>query len=227
MSDREEFSLILASSVHDMKNSVGMLLVSLEEFIHEAETQTPEQSARLATLQYEASRISGELIQLLSIYRMQGNRLPVNIEQHFVHDLFDEQVARNDMLFQTRGIQVEIDCDDNLNGYFDGELVAGVIHNVLVNSARYTKDTIRLNARKEGETLVIAVADDGPGFPKAMLEEPLNDGRGVDFTSGSTNLGLFFAAQVAALHEQKGERGKIALSNGDVLCGGTFRLYLP
>ena len=222
-----EFSLILASSVHDMKNSVGMLLASLEEFINEAEAQSDDQNKRLATLQYEASRISGELIQLLSIYRMQDNRLPLHIDEQFVVDVLDDQAARNDMLFQTRDINVITACDNDLHWYFDAELIGGVVHNVLVNCARYTKDTIKISAAVENDYLCIVIADNGGGYPKLMLEEPLVQDAGVNFQSGSTNLGLFFAAEVAAMHTQKDLKGYIQLENGGELGGGMFKLYLP
>lgn len=222
-----DFSLILASSVHDMKNSVGMLLASLEEFIAESEPQSDQQGKRLATLQYEASRISGELIQLLSIYRMQGNRLPVHIEEQFISDVLEDQVARNDMLFQTRNLTVNIDCDHDLRWFFDGELIGGVIHNVLVNCARYTKNAIELSATIDNDVLCITVADNGGGYPKMMLEEPVSEDAGVDFQSGSTHLGLYFAGKVAAMHTQNDKKGTIKLENGGKLGGGMFKLYLP
>ncbi|GAB1257310.1 HAMP domain-containing sensor histidine kinase [Aurantivibrio plasticivorans] len=222
-----DFSLILASSVHDMKNSVGMLLNSLEEYIHESDETDPAQEKRIATLQYEGSRISGELIQLLSIYRMQDQRLPVQIDENFVMDTFDDQIARNDMLFQTRGIQVDVECDDNLRWYYDNELVGGVIHNILINCARYTREKIVLAAVVENNQLCIEIADDGGGYPSAMIDAPINEDRGVSFESGSTNLGLYFASKVAALHVQNDQCGSISLANGGTLGGGRFIMRLP
>jgi K+-sensing histidine kinase KdpD len=222
-----DFSLILASSVHDMKNSVGMLLASLEEFIHDTADQLPRENKHLATLQYEASRINGELVQLLSVYRMQGNRLPVHIEENYPSDMLDDQVARNDMLLQMRGVTIEIDCDHDLRWYYDNELVGGVIHNVIVNCARYTREKIKISVSRQEDELCIAVADDGGGYPSDMIENPLvNDDR-VDFQTGSTHLGLFFAASVAGMHRQNQRRGRIQLKNNGMLGGGEFRLYLP
>ena len=222
-----DFSLILASSVHDMKNSVGMLLASLEEFVHDSVDQTPEQNKRLATLQYEASRINGELVQLLSVYRMQGNRLPVHIEECYPSDTLDDQVARNDMLLQMRNVAIEIDCDHDLRWYYDNEMVGGVIHNVLVNCARYTKSKIKIVATIDNDELCIAIADDGGGYPPDMIKNPLvNDDR-VDFQTGSTHLGLFFAASVAAMHKRDSRVGRIQLLNKGLLGGGEFRLYIP
>jgi K+-sensing histidine kinase KdpD len=231
MTDRlaqPDFSMVLASSVHDMKNSLGMLLNSLESEIRENPAQDQEQSERFAILQYEASRINGELIQLLSIYRMQNNHMPFRLDEHFLEDVLEEQLARNDMLFTTRSIDVDIDCDPDQAWFFDDELVGSVIHNILVNGARYSKEKMCLSAKVDNGQLVIGIADDGAGFPDMMLECPqkLMD-KSVDFEEGSTHLGLYFAQCVAMLHQQGDNVGCIRLSNDSPLGGGLFELVLP
>lgn len=222
-----DFSLVLASSVHDMKNSLGMLLNSLEVLIRDNSPKDEEQVKQFATLQYETSRINGELIQLLSIYRMENDRLPLNVDEHFVIDTLEEQLARNHMLFETRGVDVQINCDKDLNWYYDGELVGGVIHNVLVNCARYTNAKLLLNAEVVDNALCIFIADDGQGYPESMIHAPQENNMGVSFASGSTNLGLFFASEVAKMHFQDGVCGRIELKNSGPLGGGVFKLYLP
>jgi K+-sensing histidine kinase KdpD len=231
MTDRlaqPDFSMVLASSVHDMKNSLGMLLNSLESEIQANPAKDSAQAERFAILQYEASRINGELIQLLSLYRMQNNHMPFRLDEHFVIDTLEDQLARNDMLFQTRNISVEIDCDPDLAWYFDDELVGSVIHNILVNGARYSKNSMLLCASIENNQLHFAIADDGEGYPPMMLEcpEKLLD-KSVDFEEGSTHLGLYFAQCVAMLHQQGDQHGCIRLSNQSPLGGGLFELILP
>ncbi|GLS26100.1 sensor histidine kinase [Marinibactrum halimedae] len=222
-----DFSLILASSVHDMKNSLGMLLHSLEEAIADTPVQSERQARQFATLQYEASRINGELIQLLSIYRMQENRMPIVIDDCYLEDVIEEQVARNHMLFETRGVQVEVDCDSDLNWYFDGELVGSVINNILVNCARYSKEKILVNAAIVDEVLELRISDDGFGYPDVMLEAPAALSQSAGFESGSTNLGLFFAVKVATMHTRGEMGGEVKLSNNSVLGGGEFLLRIP
>jgi len=223
----DDFSLILASSVHDMKNSVGMLLASLEEFIGDSSHFNGDQQRQLGILQYESSRISGELIQLLSIYRMQDDRLPLTLGKHYVVDMISEQVARNDMLFHTQNIVIDIDCDDDCYWYYDESLVAGVIHNVLINCARYTKSKIAITVKQKTECLEIKISDDGGGFPESMIAEPEKYRQAVNFTTGSTDLGLFFAHKVASLHKKNALSGYISLENGGPLGGGCFSLMLP
>jgi len=221
-----DFSLVLASSVHDMKNSLTMLLSSLEEVIESTPVQNDVQSAQFATLQYEASRINSELIQLLSIYNMQQQRLSLHIDEVYVIDTLEEQLARNDMLFKTRNIRVEIHCDDDLAWFYDNDLIGNVIHNILINAARYTQEKIRLSASIKDQQLMIDIADDGQGFPDAMLSAASLES--VAKNGGdSTQLGLFFAAKVAGLHQQNERSGHIHLTNGPPLGGGVFTIYLP
>src|SRR5690606_37607816 len=137
MTDSEDatvdFAFVLASSVHDMKNSLGMLLSTLSSMREQSPLQSSEQAKTYAVLEYEAARINNELVQLLSLYRMQHERLPVQIDEHHIIDILDEQVARNEVLFEARKITLTIDCDDSLRWYFDSELIGGVINNILVN----------------------------------------------------------------------------------------------
>lgn len=222
-----DFSLVLASSVHDMKNSLGMLLNTIEGVIADTPAQNEEQAKRFACLQYESSRINVELIKLLSIYNMQNERLPLNIDEHYVIDTLEEQVARNHMLFETRNIDIELMCDEDLNGYFDAELVGGVVHNVLVNCARYSKKKLQICAQTDGDGVIIAINDDGEGYPASMLSAPDKVDAGVSFSNGGTNLGLFFAYKVAAMHCTKGVCGRVELANNGPLGGGVFKLHIP
>lgn len=230
MTDNEtpfDFAFVLASSVHDMKNSVGMLLSTVASIMEKAPAQDIEQAKAYAALEYEAARINGELIQLLSLYRMQHEQLLVQIDEHHLVDVLEEQLARNDMLFQTRGITLTLNCDEDLSWYFDGELIGGVINNILVNCARYCRTRLEISVQRQDKMLCISIADDGVGYPQTMLTAPLEVNAGVSFSTGSTNLGLLFAHRVAHLHQSKGVYGFIRLINNGPLGGGVFNLFLP
>ncbi|MFT5084760.1 MAG: K+-sensing histidine kinase KdpD [Lentisphaeria bacterium] len=222
-----DFSLVLASSVHDMKNSVGMLLASLESLIEESPPTTQVQSKRFSTLQYEASRINGELIQLLTIYRMQNEFLPVRIDEHYVIDVLEDQVARNHMLMETGDIELVMRCNENLHWYYDLDLIGSVIHNIVVNCVRYTKSVISISADVADDLLCIIVADDGPGYPDHMLQKPAGLVEDAEVNEGNTHLGLYFAEKIAQMHKQNNRHGFIKLENGGELGGGVFKLYIP
>jgi hypothetical protein len=54
-----QFSDILASIIHDMKNSLGMVINTLDEFASENNFQ---ENSKLATLQHESKRLNNNLI---------------------------------------------------------------------------------------------------------------------------------------------------------------------
>lgn len=222
-----DFSTILAASVHDMKNSVGMLIASLEGVMDDMPPANEVQSRRFSTLHYEASRISGDLVQLLTLYRMQNSLLPVRIDEHYVLDIFDDQIARNDKLLESAGINMKVDCDDNLNWYFDLDLIGSVVHNILINCARYTKSALSIAAEVRDDMLRISINDDGPGFPTEMLEKSAGQLEEDEVRSGKTHLGLHFAQQIASAHKQNNRCGYIKLSNGGSLGGGLFEIFIP
>ncbi|BFM07566.1 sensor histidine kinase [Halioxenophilus aromaticivorans] len=223
----DDFSLILAASVHDMKNSLGMLLGSLDEVISEMDPANQRQAKQFTTLQYEASRISAELVQLLSVYRMQKQRLPVTIDEQYVIELLEDQITRNETLFTMQGITVHLDCAEDLVWYFDGEMVAAVINDALVNASRYTKDKILVSAQITDQCLEVRISDNGPGFPRAMLGAQTADYEAQEFDRHRTNLGLYFASQIAKRHKRNDITGRLELLNAGRLPGGELVLILP
>lgn len=221
-----DFSMVLASSVHDMKNSLGMLLNSLEEVITETPPQSEGQKRNFSVLKYEASRINSELIQLLTIYRFKEDKLPFHLDENYISDTFEDQIARNDGLFEIRGIELSVDCDPDLAWFYDNELVGNVIHNVLINSSRYAKSKVHLSAAVKEDHLNISIEDDGTGFPDFMLDvvSPEDPSK---LSINNTQLGLFFAGKIAHFHHKGDSRGYIKLENGGKLGGGVFKISLP
>ncbi|GGY72609.1 sensor histidine kinase [Cellvibrio zantedeschiae] len=222
-----DFSFVLASSVHDMKNSLGMLLNTLADVMHEYPPQNDAHAKSYAVLEYEAARINSELIQLLSLYRLDHDKVRAHIDECIVADVLSEQVARNYALLQTRAIDLVLECDEALTGYFDCDLVGGVINNILVNCARYSKSKLKLSAEKTPEGVCITIEDDGPGYPEHMLNASTFSETKGSFAGGRPHLGLMFANRVALMHKSKSQQGFIRLNNESSLGGGCFKLFLP
>lgn len=223
---KPDFSMVMASSVHDMKNSLSMLLHSLEQ-ISEELPEEMKTSGKVATLQYEAERVNNDLIQLLGVYRLENDKLSMHIDEHYIRDFLEELAARYEVLLNSRNITLTIECDDDLVGYFDRDMVAGIINNTLTNAARYTHDKITLKAYSDDHHTLLEVSDNGHGYPDSMCDAPGKVFKGIDFETGSTSLGLYFAYQVAKLHKQGDQTGSIALKNGGELGGGIFQITLP
>ncbi len=220
-----DFSTILASTIHDMKNSIGMVLNSLEEVISESDGGFS--ADRASQIQYEARRVNDNLIQLLTLYKVENDRLGVNITEHDVLDFLEESALHGKSMLDYRGITIDIDCEPDLYWYFDRELMAGVVNNALDNAVRYTRDRLRLVASVNDGELVIELEDNGRGFPDSMLVSSEPGVGKVDFHTGRTGLGLYFSSLVAGLHRNRQRVGYIEQRNGGELGGGIFSIHLP
>ncbi len=222
-----DFATVLASSVHDMKNSITMLMDTVDVFFQNSPPQNEEQEQQFSTLQYYSSRVKNDLIHLLGLYRLQQKNMPVHIEEYVIEDLFDEQIAYSDVMLQTKHINVDVKCDEDATWYMDYDLMSGVINNIIINALKYAQTNLSLSFYQQDGYGCIEIADDGKGYPPAMLNDPQHYKQSVNFNSGSTSLGLYFAAQVANLHRRQDHRGFITLANGGPLGGGVFTIHIP
>jgi len=227
MSDNDHisFSTILASSIHDMKNSLGVVLSSVDELVNSVGDSLP--SAQLGKLQFEAHRVNDNLVQLLALYKMEKQGLALNIDEYFVQDFLEEVMVAEKAVMTTRRIELELRCAGDLAWYFDRDLIAGALKNAVNNAVRYASTKVLITAEETSHYLVLSVNDDGKGFADGILADDRQQGHGVNFSSGNTGLGLYFTSRVAALHKNKARRGAVELSNGHELGGACFSIKLP
>jgi len=221
------FSIILASTVHDMKNSLGMMLEALNQVFEDIpDDRSQKISPQYGVVQYESSRVNSSLMQLLALYKIENNQLPFNPGYHNLFDFVEEQTMAHLPLFEAKGFSVKIDVDPEIEVVFDEALMAMVVTNIIGNAIRYAHSELLINVEfNAGTTLVIS--DDGPGYPAPMLELAGDYIQGINQSSGSTGLGLFFADKVAGLHQHDNNSGRISLSNGGQLGGGVFKITIP
>ena len=230
MDYKMDFSDILASTLHDTKNSIGLLFNTLEEIISQCKTQSCESYQGFYMLQYEIKRLNNNLIRLLSLYKATKDQFQINVDYHSVLEFIEDVIMQNEPVLNSRGIEVELECPEELFWTFDRGLLSGVVDNIINNAFRYTKEKLRISAREESGYMAIYIEDDGPGYPDCMLfdgEQPGNYGREINFNTGSTGLGLYFSTLVAKSHTNKQREGFVSITNGGSYGGGVFAIHIP
>lgn len=222
-----DMATFLASSAHDMKNSISLLIRGLDGILGSDDAKHLAVYNDLAQMTYEAKRVNGNLIQLLTLYKIGQNIYPFDPQPVALGEFIDLISAQSAALLRSQGVTLEHDCEPDLYWDFDEDLVAGVIGNAFNNAIHYTRDRIRLSAAQVNGGLELRIEDNGGGYPRHMLEQCADGMRGVDFADGSTGLGLYFSAIVARMHRHRADCGQIRLENGGALGGGCFILRLP
>ena len=115
--------------------------------------------------------------------------------------------------FSTRGVTVRADGEQVVRG--DPTRLRQAVSNLVENALRHGTHVV-LEAREDGEQVVLLVTDDGPGLPGEV--DPF--ARGAS-TSGSTGYGLWLARAVAEAHG-----GSLDVA-GEPGTGARLRLSLP
>jgi len=227
-----ELFLFLASTAHDMKNSVSVLSGTLESLLVGASPETESAYPQMAHMLYQTKRLNDNLIQLLALYKQVGKpEYPFDIQSLEMGNLIEQVVAAERVLLMSKGITLETDFDPALIWHFDEDLIIGVLGHAINNAINYTKDKIRITIVKMEHCLEIRVEDNGRGYPAAMLEagaSAMSGVRaGVNFLTNSTGLGLYFSSEVAKMHKHRERSGSLRLENGGAYGGGCFVLSLP
>jgi signal transduction histidine kinase len=224
-----DYSTLLAHSIHEVKNSLNMLLNSVDHVLSSTDGYDTDANKVLSQIQYEGKRVNDDLVGLLAIYRINNKQYNANIDEYSVYDFLQENIAQHEVMFRHRGIEHKLVCDENLYGFFDRDLITGVLSNVINNLYKYTKNKLSITAFKEDGYLVIKIKDNGPGYPEHMMvsHDENQHQNNISFEKANTGLGLYFSKLAAELHKNKGKHGYVTTTNDGIDGGGCFSIYLP
>ncbi len=229
-----ELFLFLASTAHDMKNSISVLTGTLEGLLAGADDQEVNHPAypQLAQMLYQTKRLNDNLIQLLALYKQVGKpEYPFDPRPQHIGELVQQVASQAKVLLESKKIILQADFPQDMVWTFDEDLIIGMLTQAINNAVRYTHDTIRIAVAENEGFLEIRVEDNGAGFPQSMIDagESAMSGNtaGVNFMTNSSGLGLYFASEVAKMHKYRQRTGSIRLENGGKLGGGVFMVRLP
>ena len=227
-----ELFMFLASTVHDMKNSISVLSGTLENLLAVPASAPSAEYGQMAQMLYQTKRLNDNLIQLLALYKEVGKPgFPFDPMPRSVRELVEQATGQVRILLQSRGIALDLDFAPDAIWTLDEDLIIGVLVHAINNAIRYTRDRIRLSVKIDGDYLELRVEDNGDGFPQSMLDAGVSamaaQRSSVNFISNSSGLGLYFSSEVAKMHKHRQRSGSIALENGGTLGGGCFVLRLP
>ena len=218
------FPAILASSVHDIKNSLTTLraLLSKLEAIH----QSPKPN-EFKQLEFETNRMNNSLMQLLTLYKIDLSQFSLAIDEHRAADILEDIVAQQSTLLALSNIELITECDSELFCYCDSTLISNALCTLVNNSQRYCLGKVLISVTQEDDYIVFCIEDDGKGYPENLISSDYKQLPQLDVVTGNTGLGLFFAETIAQLHVQGKKRGFIITDNNSQLGGARFKLYLP
>ena len=223
-----DFSTLMVSTVHDMKNVIAAVSQAYESLLAEM-PEALQRSPQARLIEQEALRLDAMLMQLLGLYKLEHGQLLLQPVYYRLDELFEDLHIRHRELLEYRNIDFQVNvAEADLEAYFDVSLIGTVLDNALGNALNFCKKTIRLHAQREENGVLLSVSDDGEGYPSSLLGEVRDkESSSIDRNTGSTGLGLYFAANIIALHDQDERPARLDLTNDGPLSGACMKIWLP
>jgi len=204
---------MLAALAHDFRTPLTVISGRLEML---ADSSADAREALAAAL-----RLDRMMSDLVGAARIEAGMLAPAIESV---DLVDVVASADDRLARPPGITLSRAIPADLPFVAaDPVLLQHVLTNLLDNALRHARARVTLTARRDGDTVAVCVADDGPGVPEgeqARIFERFARAEGGDRSSGS-GLGL---AIVKGFAEAMGMTVHLGTAPGG---GAAFTLTIP
>lgn len=216
---------LLALLSHELRNPLAPIVAAVRLLKMRANGQP---SGELDIIERQAHHLVRLVDDLLDVARLTRGKVglrcaPVGMANviaravEMMRPLVDER--HHALLVEVANVGLVVDGDENR--------LAQVVSNLLSNAAHYTPSGghIAVVVRRDGETVVIAVSDDGVGIaPEALsrIFELFVQGSNRSSGEGGLGLGLVVVKEVVELHG-----GTVSVANGVAGRGTTFTVRLP
>ncbi len=206
---------MLAGLLHDLKTP--MTIISGYAQLMAAMDDPAQRDRYVEQIQRQFDLMAGMAREVLAFARGDTDLV---IRKVYVHRFAEELSTQLGAAVQGRGIDFEVDARYDGIAYFDEQKLMRVFHNLTSNAIEAMPDGghLRVTIDKEGDDLVWAVRDTGPGIPdqvRGRLFELFATGR-----KGGTGLGLAIVKRIIDDHH-----GTIRPETGP--SGTTFVIRMP
>jgi signal transduction histidine kinase len=214
---------------HDLKGPLSAVLGFLELL---KEQDIPDSSQRYVDFALGGSRWMAVLVAgILDVARLEGSDIRLERQLLNVREEVEEALSLIDYQFRHKNISPVIDMPADLppiraHGEFFRRIVLNLAGNAVELSPSGTSITVAASPSDDGKTLVVSVADQGPGIPREYQEAIFDkfmqaESRQQDQRKMSVGLGLAFCKLAVEAH---GGRIWVESEEGE---GARFSFSLP
>jgi signal transduction histidine kinase len=211
----------LDDASHDLRTPISIVRSELE--LARMHTEAGSELARaLDSSLEEVDRLDRLAVNLLVLARSRSAGPPrlEPVELGALSRRAAQTVARS-----RDGDAVPVQVSGSANVQGDEDAIERAVLNLVENAARHARAHVDVDVSSDGDRAVVAVRDDGPGFPPELLGQAAgrfvrgtNGGRGTENGAG---LGLAIVDAIATAHG-----GELEIENG-VEGGASVQLRIP
>jgi signal transduction histidine kinase len=218
---KDEFLAMLG---HELRNPLAPIVAALELMKAKDPTVTVERAA----IERQVHHVVHLVDDLLDVSRIARGKLDLNRAATDVAEVITTAVDITRTLVTQRQHTLTVDVRPGLTLDADPTRLVQVVSNLLVNAARYTPPggTLGIEARRDGDEILIRVVDNGQGIPAELLPRIFDlftqGKRTAERSLGGLGIGLAIVKNLVAAHG-----GSVAVHSDGEGSGATFTIRLP
>ena len=223
----EERNRFLRHMSHELKTPLANLREGAELMLEGAVGDLSDGQREVAgILREESLRLQRLIENLLSYSEWQAKRSGLDRSTFRLGPLVAAAIEAYQLPVAARRLRIDLAVDD-LEINADRARLRLILDNLLSNAVKYSPDggSIQLRARRDGDDLVVEVADQGPGIPadeRARIFEAFYQGpAAAGALVRGTGIGLSVVQEFVQAHG-----GTVELVDGE-FAGAHFRVRLP
>ncbi|MBR0876189.1 two-component system sensor histidine kinase KdpD [Bradyrhizobium japonicum] len=220
-------SALLTSISHDLKTPLASVLgaASTMRDLAGALSDT-EKRDLLATVIDESERLNRFIANLLDMTKLESGAIVPNAALHDLGEIVGSALRRASKILTAHKVELVLAADLPML-QLDAVLFEQVLFNLLDNAAKYSlpDTTISIRSRREGNHVVLEIADQGGGIPPDELESVFDKFYRVqkgDHVRPGTGLGLAISRGFV-----EAMRGTISAANRGDRSGAILTIRLP
>ena len=232
ISREEEISAMksefIANVSHEIKTPIAAIRTLAENLNEGWVTGQEQQQEYFHLIEREAERLTHLVKNILDFSRVDKARRNYRMELSSIGDATRKTIGRFRLLVDGQGVVIKENIESNLSPCdLDVEAYEQALLNLFDNAVKYSRDekVVEVSARRQKDSIVVAVADCGIGIGKKDCERifdkffrgPLPDGRKIP----GSGIGLTLVKEIIEAHA-----GTIAVES-EIGRGSTFTLSFP
>ncbi len=225
----------VANVSHELRTPLASLIGFIETLRGPAADDPPAQQRFLGIMAEQAERMNRLIDDLLSLSRIELTEHQSPSDRVDLADVARRIAASFEPRLAARRAQLDLELTGGLPKVTaDEDQLEQVLQNLVDNAVKYGPEggVVRLSLRPatpgrwpSRPGVVLSVADQGPGIPKAhvprLTERFYRVDKGRSRSAGGTGLGLAIVKHIVNRH-----RGQLVIES-DVGQGSTFSVWLP
>lgn len=191
----------IADAAHQLRTPIAVLDTQIQ-YAQQRGHDDPELASVLDSMQRSSRKMADVTDKLLLLAHAEATPSTLLTQRVDLAAIVSSVLEETIVLAQRRDIDLGAELGERLDVAGSGSLLSALVTNLVDNAVRYTQPggCVTVAARRDGDTVVLDVIDDGPGIPAEARPHVFKRFYRVSSDTEGSGLGLAIVSEIAQAH---------------------------